>query len=80
MRNVTLTLEDIRVKNTMTDAWTNFAKYGDPTPPGSELIWLPVDDPKMHQFWNISGPIPQMATSQEIQDRMNFWNQILQTK
>ena len=81
MRNVTLTLEeDIEVRNVMTDVWTNFAKYGDPTPPGSELTWLPVDDPEMHQFWNISGAMPQMATSQEIQDRMNFWNHILQTK
>ena len=79
MRNVTLTLEeDIKVKNLMTDAWTNFAKYGDPTPPGSELTWLPVDDPEMHQFWNISGAMPQMATSQQIQDRMNFWYQIVQ--
>ena len=75
--NVRLNSEDIKVRKVMTDAWANFAKYGDPTPPGSELTWLPVDDPEMHQFWNISGAMPQMTSNQEIQDRMNFWDQIL---
>ena len=70
--------EDIQVRNVMTDAWVNFAKNGNPTPSGSQLSWLPVDDPQMHQFWNISGVIPQMTRSQEIQDRMEFWDQLLQ--
>ena len=70
--------DDKRVRNVVTDAWVNFAKYGNPTPSGSELSWLPVDDPKKHNFWNISGPKPEMTTSQEIQDRMNFWDQLLE--
>ena len=70
--------DDIQVRNVVTDAWVNFAKYGNPTPSGSELSWLPVDNPEKHNFWNISGPNPEMTTSKEIQDRMNFWNQLLE--
>ena len=64
----------------MTDAWTNFSKFGDPTPPGSEFSWLPLDNPEYHQLWNISGEFPEMSKSQEIQNRMNFWTELLATK
>ena len=29
--------EEIALRTTMVSAWTNFAKYGDPTPPDSGL-------------------------------------------
>ena len=70
--------EDIQVRNVMTDAWVNFAKLGNPTPSGSNFSWRPVDNPEKHNFWNISGPNPVMATSQEIQDRMNFWETVVE--
>merc|ERR1712012_1521433 len=55
------------VRNLMTTAWTNFAKYGDPTPPDSEF-----------QFFNISGLSSAMASSQFIQDRMALWDMVLE--
>ena len=70
--------DDIQVRNVVTDAWVNFAKFGNPTPSGSNFSWRPVDNPEKHNFWNISGPNPVMATSQEIQDRMNFWETVVE--
>ena len=32
--NINLTGNDVKVKDVMTNAWVNFATYGDPTPPG----------------------------------------------
>ena len=63
----------------MTSAWTNFAIYGDPTPPGSNVSsWIPVDsNSELQQYWNISGTKPTMTTSKIIQDRMLFWDKIM---
>ena len=62
----------------MSTAWTNFATYGVPTPPGSNYSWNPVDpNSEIQQYWNISGIEPVMATSQKIQDRMLFWDGIM---
>ena len=78
--NVTLNENDSKVREIMTDAWTNFAKFGDPTPPGSEFSWLPVENPDFHKLWNISGAFPEMSKSQEIQDRMEFWTELLKNE
>merc|ERR1712156_318779 len=45
--------DDIGVRDLMTTAWTNFATYGDPTPPGSSISWTPVDEnAEIQQYWN----------------------------
>ena len=72
--------DDLIVRDIMASAWTNFAIYGDPTPPGSSssLLWTPVDPASsLQQYWNISGTKPTMTTSQEIQNRMNLWDEIM---
>ena len=71
--------DDLLVRDIMASAWTNFAIYGDPTPPGSSsLSWTPVDSASgLQQYWNISGTKATMASSQEIQNRMNLWDEIM---
>ena len=71
--------DDLIVRDIMASAWTNFAIYGDPTPPGSsDLSWTPVDPASgLQQYWNISGTKATMASSQEIQNRMNLWDEIM---
>ena len=69
--------DDITVKNIMTSAWTNFAKIGDPTPPGSEFSWTPLANVSYNSFWNISGPNPAMEHNEYIQERMEAWKYIL---
>ena len=68
------------VREIMISAWTNFAKYGNPTPPPVPdfgLNWTPAW-PELQHFWNISGTSPQMATNQGIQARMDLWKQIFE--
>ena len=61
----------------MVAAWTNFAKYGDPTPPDSDLTsWLPITQPYNQYYWNISSPQPEMGNSSYIHDRMALWEEI----
>ena len=62
----------------MTSAWTNFAIFGDPTPPDTGLSWTPVNpNSEIQEYWNISGSKPIMETSQKIKDRMLFWDEIM---
>ena len=67
---------DKAVRETMTNAWINFAIHGDPTPPNSELSpWTPcIMESKL--YWNISGPIPNMDNSKDILRRMALWDDI----
>ena len=65
------------MKNSIIAAWTNFAKYGDPTPPDSDLpSWLPITQTYNHHYWNITGSQPEMGNSIYIQDRMALWEEI----
>ena len=68
---------DKAVRETMTTAWLNFAIHGDPTPPNSELpLWTPCTmESKL--YWNISGPLPNMDSSEEIFRRMTLWDEII---
>ena len=70
--------QDLAVSKTMADAWTNFAKYGDPTP-DSKLSWTPVEAGMSDtiQFWNISGPEPYMQTNSKLQERMDLWKHVM---
>ena len=63
----------------MSKAWINFASYGDPSPPTDASLppWNPVLPGLVRDYWNISGPVPLMDHSQEIQDRMSLWDQVL---
>ena len=57
--------------------WTNFAAFGDPTPPDSGFDWQPQEPNSEHLFWYMSSLEPSMSTTQYIQDRWNLWNDIL---
>ena len=60
----------------MNTAWKNFAIYGDPTPPNSELSpWTPCTS-ESKLYWNILGSIPEMDSSEDIFSRMALWNEI----
>ena len=75
--DITLKGEDIEVMNVMVQAWSNFAKFGDPTPPNSNFTWTPrsSQDDK-HHFFNISGSNPTMDTSQDVENRIAVWENI----
>ena len=78
--DVTLTNEDeIKLREEMTSAWTNFAKYGDPTPPNANSnwnSWTPLDKSSPLSFWNISGVNSAMSYEPKIIDRMEFWDSL----
>ena len=68
--------KDEKVKTIMGTAWANFAKYGDPSPPGTPFSWLPVDTSGFDvptRYFNISGGDPSMDFSPEIKERMQLW-------
>ena len=67
--------EDMSVREVMVTAWSNFAIYGDPTPQDSGLSWTESDSDL--RYWNISGPLPCMDSSKEIQERMLLWDQVV---
>ena len=71
------TYEDALVRDMITTTLTNFAKFGDPTPPNSGLSWAPRPNDLVHHFFNISGPEPKMATDENIERRMELWDKIL---
>ena len=72
-----LTGTDLEVSDLMISAWTNFAAFGDPTPPDMlDVTWLPAE-PGNLQYLNISGPNPQMAYADNIRDRMQFWTELM---
>ena len=69
------TPEEFAVKEFMVSAWTNFAVYGDPAPPGSKFSWEPSGQANV--FMNISGANPQvMQFNENIENRMKFWENI----
>ena len=78
----TISGNDEIVRGLMSSAWTNFAIFGDPTPPGtSSFSWNPVEpNSELQQYLNISGVNPTMTTSQEIQKRMKIWDEVMINK
>ena len=77
--NITGPLNDAdeSVRHLMTTAWTDFAKYGDPTPPDSTIgTWVPRSE-NFHNFFDISGPTSGTVISEEIEERTALWDQIL---
>ena len=70
------------VKQLITEAWANFAKTGDPTPPGSEHVWSPVgnkiDNENEKWYFNISGSKSSgMDGTSESFRRLTFWDNLL---
>jgi len=72
-----LNTEDAVVSSLLTTAWTDFAKSGDPAPPGSGLAWEPVQQGGEHRYLNISGPGAAMDSSTDIQARMDLWDAVM---
>ena len=68
---------EAEIRDLMTTTWANFAKYGDPTPPDSGLSWTPQAPGAPPQYLNINGPNPVMEYSQNIQDRMQLWKDVI---
>ena len=68
--------EDEFVRHLMTTAWTDFAKYGDPTPPDSGYTWVPRNE-IWHEFFDISGPNSAVTVDFDIEDRLALWDQVL---
>ena len=70
------------VKTLLTAAWTNFAKFGDPSPPGSQFHWAPVENKIEAQngkwYFNISGHhTSAMDGSGDTFRRLAFWDNLL---
>ncbi|XP_026747784.1 bile salt-activated lipase-like isoform X2 [Trichoplusia ni] len=66
---------DQYVIDVITKLWTDFAKYGNPTPETTELIpvkWTPVIDNKKRPYLNIDNPV--RLESRVFHDRMAFWD------
>ena len=65
--------EDTVVSKRMLKWWTDFAKFGDPTPtPGpGEVAWTPVTQ-KDWKYLNISSDTPSMEYSGDYQGRIAF--------
>ena len=74
--------QDILVKTLLTEAWTNFAKFGDPTPPGSAQSWSAVgskiDSQDDKWYFNISGyHSSSMEGTLDNLRRLTFWDNLL---
>lgn len=70
---------DVDLREEMTKAWTNFAKFGNPTPSGSGNNWnnwTPVDQSNPAKFWDISGKISSMSDDTRFAERMAFWDSL----
>ncbi|XP_069364429.1 esterase FE4-like, partial [Maniola hyperantus] len=64
---------DQRVIDQMTMLWTNFVKYGNPTPETSDLLpvkWSPITE-HMYTYLNIDSELS--VSARPYHDRMAFW-------
>ena len=64
--------EDSAMRFTITTAWTNFAKTGDPG-----LSWMPQTNYSEPHYLNINSVNPVMECAQDIKDRMEVWDKVL---
>jgi len=77
--------EDSLLREVMVTAWANFAKFGDPSSLnvyGPSWNWTPLEEGLSHSFLNISSPMApllEMETNKQINDRMDFWTQLLES-
>ena len=66
---------DNLVSRHITTMWSNFIKFGDPTPPGGDFVWDPVTKEKREYL--VLDEVLKMEMSQEYTERMQFWRQIM---
>ncbi|KAL4711647.1 hypothetical protein ACJJTC_011355 [Scirpophaga incertulas] len=60
----------------MTTMWSNFVKYGNPTPATSELLpveWKPITKTSPHHYLEINADLT-MHTSRPYNERISFWD------
>ena len=57
---------------TVTTAWTDFAKTGNPG-----LSWVPQTPGSEPHYLNINSANPVMEYAEDIQDRMQIWDDVL---
>merc|ERR1712066_8661 len=73
--------EDLVVQRQILSSWSNFVKVGDPSPPGSDFSWTPVEskieDESNKWYFNISGSQSAMDSSLDIFNRLKIWDQVL---
>lgn len=75
-QNFTLNPADATEGEKLVSFWTNFAKSGDPTPPGTEVTWEGVAGEK-HEYLEISNEGFSMKASEEYLERVTFWGNIM---
>ena len=68
--------EDLKVKNTMINAWADFISFGEFS---DSDAWDPINaaNELQHNYWNISGPNPEMSHNAEIEARMMLWEEVM---
>ena len=72
-----LNTNDSQMMEVMTTAWSNFAKYGNPTPDSAVSIWTPQTSDSEFTYWNISDPRNMhMDNDPDFMDRMTFWDKM----
>lgn len=69
-------IEDVSVRRFM-KLWTNFAKYGNPTPNEKDLgiVWKPVEEGKIN-FMDIGNELTAGVNPEP--ERMKLWKDIFQ--
>ena len=70
-----LSSEDTIVSRHLTHMWSNFVKFGDPTPTGEEFTWEPITTQQREYL--VLDEVLRMERSQEYIERMQFWRQIM---
>jgi carboxylesterase type B len=72
MGSIAFKPEEQVISDTMMDMWTNFAKYGDPTPPGWDgTTWEPMTVDNQHYL--VIDNEMKMELSEAYTDRMAVW-------
>lgn len=69
---------EIVMKNRMVKMWTNFAKYGDPTPKDiwkSETTWEPIKSPDQFVYLDISDDLT-LVDGLPHQEVVQFWDEV----
>lgn len=79
---IAASIEATRVRTTMCKLWTNFAKYGEPTPPNQqfEFVWSPIkrfDDDKTFNLDYLNITVDRIAMLRNPHElRMKFWRKM----
>ena len=75
--NRTLSQGDIEASLHLTELWSNFVKYGDPSPPGTDgVAWEEVTaDSK--KYLKLDSQMSMEARTDTYLDRMQYWRSIL---